>query len=164
MDGPRAISGTYADLKFVKTRSVAQIVVEISIEKADDFLAMFGAPQPGSEVPVALARLVATPKVEPPAQKERTPFNQLPLSQQCAIRCGDAQFRDYMEQTFNHSDGPQYIPLRTAEDAASLFRMTFGIASRSVLDTDARLGTAWKAMEDDYQKWLTTQRYADAIR
>jgi hypothetical protein len=52
-----AFQGSYADLKFIKSRSVAQVVVELPIEEAAAFVAAFGAPVPGSECPVALARI-----------------------------------------------------------------------------------------------------------
>lgn len=52
-----ALSGTYADLKFIKTRSVAQLVIEVPIENANDVVSLLGVPTPGSEVWVAVARL-----------------------------------------------------------------------------------------------------------
>ena len=56
-----AIAGTYSDLKFIKSRSVAQVVVEVPIERAADVVALFGTPQPGGEVWVGMARLKDNP-------------------------------------------------------------------------------------------------------
>ena len=52
-----AFSGDYCDLKFVKTRKVAQITIEIPLEHAAAFVAAFGAPDPVNGVPVGFARL-----------------------------------------------------------------------------------------------------------
>lgn len=49
--------GNYSDLKFIRTRGVCQIVVEIPLEDGQRFVAAFGAPSPANEVPVAIARL-----------------------------------------------------------------------------------------------------------
>ncbi len=62
-----AFTGSYADLKFIKSRSVMQVIVELPIEQADAFLAAFKAPQPGAERPVALALLNSAPAVHAPA-------------------------------------------------------------------------------------------------
>lgn len=58
-----AIAGTYSDLKFIRTRKVCQVVVEIPIEQADNFVRAFGTPNPHQEVWVALARLQAEPSI-----------------------------------------------------------------------------------------------------
>jgi hypothetical protein len=52
-----AIQGTFADFKTVKSRSVVQIVIEIPIEAGKHAIDVLGFPQPGAEIPVALARL-----------------------------------------------------------------------------------------------------------
>ncbi len=65
-----AFSGSYCDLKFIKSRSVAQVVVEIPIEQAAAFIAAFGAPEPSKECPVAIARLDMT-KAASEAEKPR---------------------------------------------------------------------------------------------
>ncbi len=48
-----AFQGSYCDMKFIKSRSVAQVVIEIPIEQAAAFVAAFGAPDPAKECPVA---------------------------------------------------------------------------------------------------------------
>lgn len=65
-DRPNAvIDGTYSDFKLVKTRSVFQMVIEGPIERAAEAIAMFGVPQPGQEIHVAVARLQASPGPAP---------------------------------------------------------------------------------------------------
>jgi hypothetical protein len=51
------ISGSYADFKIIKSRGVAQIVIEVPIEQAEKAIAAFGLPVGGSEIHVAVARL-----------------------------------------------------------------------------------------------------------
>lgn len=69
MSNAALIDGNYADFKLVKTRSVCQLIIEIPIERAEAAIAAFGMPIPGSEIHVAVARLV-----DPATSKEpRTP-------------------------------------------------------------------------------------------
>lgn len=44
-----AFKDTYSDLRFVKSRKVAQVVVELPIEEASRFVEAFGAPDPSKE-------------------------------------------------------------------------------------------------------------------
>jgi hypothetical protein len=148
MTQPNVISGTYADLKFIKTRSVAQVVVEIPIEAADAFLKLFGAPQPGQEVPVAIARLM---KNAPADSKERKPFESLPLPQQVALRCNDARFQVFLEE-------------KNAEDAAAHIRLACGVVSRALIIPRSKAAPLWFEIEDRFQAYLTDQQYAGQIR
>ena len=52
-----AITGSFCDYKFVKTRGVLQIIVEISVEQQAQAFQALGYPMPGTEIPVAIARL-----------------------------------------------------------------------------------------------------------
>ena len=53
----RITKGTYSDFKIVKTRNIAQIIVEIPLEHAEEFVTMFGMPTPNMDKWVAVARL-----------------------------------------------------------------------------------------------------------
>lgn len=57
MTDQAVISGSYADFKIIKSRGVAQIVIEVPIEQAERAIAAFGLPVGGSEIHVAIARL-----------------------------------------------------------------------------------------------------------
>lgn len=73
MSTPAAISGSLADFRIVKTRSVVQFIVEVPIEQADVALATLGGiPLPGVERPVALARLNQEPEQRVSFTAERT--------------------------------------------------------------------------------------------
>lgn len=97
-------SGSYSDMKLVKTRSVCQIVVEIPIEQASRFIEMFGVPVPGAEIPVAIARLNegavtseteehSTPSaVVKGSDTPRRKLEDMPPSQQAGMLCHDSEF------------------------------------------------------------------------
>lgn len=145
-------SGSYADMKIVKTRSVMQVVVEIPIEQANSFIEMFGVPVPGAEIPVAIARLnkqneVAgagplrpqPPKPEAEARDTpRRPFHELPPSQQAALKCNDPDFQ-------------QWIGADDAEDAAFRVRRGCQVTSRSELDKYPEAAKRWRHLLDSYE-------------
>jgi hypothetical protein len=60
-----AIAGSLAEIKFIKSRSVCVLCVEIPIEQSEDAIAKFGVPIPGREIPIALALLQASPGPAP---------------------------------------------------------------------------------------------------
>lgn len=65
-----AIAGFFADFKIVRTRGVCQIVIELPLEQADAALtALGGVPQPASERPVAIARIVLPEERKPDARE-----------------------------------------------------------------------------------------------
>ena len=68
MTNERVAQGVYADFKIIKTRSTAQVVIEIPIESASDFIAKFGIPQPAREKWVAVALLNDQPEAPQTAQ------------------------------------------------------------------------------------------------
>lgn len=57
MTAPIAMRCSYSDFRLVKTRSVAQVVLEIDIARAEEFVTAFGLPIGGEERPVGLALL-----------------------------------------------------------------------------------------------------------
>lgn len=180
MSEPRAISGTYSDLKFIKTRSVAQIVMEIPIEEADAFLKMFGAPQPGREVPVAIARLndgAVAQRIEHSvpnreaegsnpsgSAKPKRQWSELSLPEQCGIRCAEPEFQRFLSEShptyWYGQDGEMHQMTRAAQTIRSLFC----IKSRTELAINENAAAQWRQLESEYQAWLTDQRYADARR
>lgn len=89
--------------------------------------------------------------VAPATVKEAKPFASLPLSQQAAIRCQDNYFKLFM----GASD---------AADAAGMVRERCGVNSRSEISEGTPAGTEWMFLEDEYQSWLTTQRYGSLAR
>lgn len=93
-------------------------------------------------------------------KEPRRPFASLPLSQQAAIRCGDVDFQKFMVERYA---GPH--PFRaSADNAAIMVREACGIASRSEILRGTASELLWESIEEKYQAWLTTQRYASVAR
>lgn len=92
--------------------------------------------------------------------KDRKPFASLPLSQQCAMRCSEKPFQEYMCYTFWNTN----VDEPTEEYTAILVRNHLSVESRSELKDNYVAQTAWLELERRYQDHLTDQRYADAQR
>lgn len=99
-------AGQFSDFKLVKTRSVAQLVLEVPIEQADAALAALGGlPRPGSEVWVAIARIQETAPAQV-QQSQRAVHQEIirpkldwwdkPPSQRAALRCQDVRFHKWL--------------------------------------------------------------------
>lgn len=150
------LQATYADLKTVKTRSTCQLILELPIEALTDVVALLGAPVPGNEVWVAVARLRApqaapTPeldhKPEPPANDD-TNKPPRPLSQVSAILCNIVAFRRFIHE----AKGYEVIP--TVDEAAAWVRETCGVKSRSEFDTDEAAAANFRRIRADYDAWM----------
>lgn len=149
MTKPAVISGTYADLKTIRSRSTVQIVVEVPIERGAEIVEAFGFPQPGSEVHVVVARL-ANGHAEPaevPAQ-ERRQFVTLPRPQQAALVCQREAFQRFMHE--------EYQARAVSEaDAANEVRIVCGISSRADLIQDgSEAAKAWDELYSTFQTWM----------
>lgn len=150
--------GAYTDLKFVKTRSVCQVIVELPIERAADFVAAFGAPLPGAEIPVALARIdpknpASDPRNAPDkasADKERRPFKSLALAQQAAMRCNEPEFQRFIAERLY---GPGNDVLIESPMAASEVRHICDVTSRSMISGAGESGRKWLALDAEYMEW-----------
>ena len=104
MNNNAIAQGSLAEIKFVKTRSVCQAIVEMPIEHAGRFIEMFGVPVPGAEIPVAIARLNegavtseteehSTPSaVVKGSDTPRRKLEDMPPSQQAGMLCHDSEF------------------------------------------------------------------------
>lgn len=156
-----ALKATYADLKTVKTRGVCQIVLEMPIEGMADAFALLGAPIPGNEVWVALARLRSggaaiekpSPQIEyandehaaddVPGKPPR------PLSQVSAILCGIVAFRRFIMEQY---DGWDQMP--TADEAADWLREKCGVQSRREFDTDENAAANFRDIRSKYSAWM----------
>jgi hypothetical protein len=139
-----AISGDYVDLKFVKGRKVAQIVIEIPIEAANAFVQAFGTPSPAEGVPVALARL-QTPKSEPEVTKPHRRMNELPLPQQAGILSNDLRFAKFVEERHGSKDPVAFI------------REHCRVASRSQLEMNKEVTARFYELRAEFDVWKTGQ-------
>lgn len=157
---------TFADFRIVKGRKVAQVVVEVPLEAADNALAMLGGlPQPDKDRWVAVARLngspgsptpevqrlasdrgdaAPTPTVERRGEsgeqtKERRPFHTLPLPQQVALRCADPHFQAWC--------APDDCPVWGEPETAIWVRQQCDVHSRAEIKPGSLAATAWKRLE-----------------
>jgi hypothetical protein len=147
MTQPAALSGDYVDLKFIKTRNVAQVVIEIPIEAADQFVADFGTPNAAKSVPVAIARLVKQRAIATsPETKDRQKFRDLPPAQQAAMRCNEPAFWKYLASLGTRAE--------TADDAATYVRQWCLVRSRSDLNNNAKAMEAWSRLNEAYELWM----------
>lgn len=143
MSKPAAFQATYSDLRFVKSRKVAQVTLELPLEQAGDFVEAFGTPNPANEVWVAIARLTVESQ-----QKERRAFAELPIAQQAALTCDRNDFRRFLR-----SKGFAAI---SAESAAAAIRELCKIESRSELATNARAACVFQKLTHEFEDWLRT--------
>jgi len=162
-----AILATFSDVKFIRTRSTMQLILELPIERADSSLkALGGVPQPGTERWVgvilaptedeAVSKLVGDFVKMQKSSKEHRPLNSLPLSQQAGLRCNDYQFIRYLEEMY--PDTACSVP------AADLVRELCGITSRSELDTNDIAAQKWRKLESDFQAYKTDLMYSGQIK
>lgn len=163
MTTPAAVSGTFSDLKMVKTRSVVQMVIEVPIERAGEVTDAFGWPQPGSEIHVAVARLKLgdaqqeKPK-RPPAQTR---------SELARRMCGVKEFQDFIVQKFTASTGMRSdnTSAQSYSYASLILKDALSIKSKSELDppdgnADWAPAKAWDQLYADFQQ--ATGRIAEA--
>ena len=135
MSDAAAIAGSYSDFKLIKSRSVAQVIIELPIERAEAFLKAFGVPQPGAEKPVALALLnTEQPKPERPRQS----WSSMSRAQQAGILCNDPQFQ-------------KWLGVDTETLAVGTVRSMCGVDSRSQLDTWENAGPRWDDIVGKYR-------------
>lgn len=180
MESNAVIDGQFADFKLVRTRGVAQIVVEVPLERASRVLEMFGVPLPSQEVWVAVARLntPAPPLAgdaghrsipsdpargragggmdEPQGSQSRTPFDEMPRSKQAGILCQDADFISFCDgRAMARAD---VLDEEVPEDTAAAVRAWCGVQSRSELDS-GRAAPVWDALVREFRQWENDQRY-----
>ena len=148
-----AFAGVFSDFKLIKTRSVAQLIIEIPIESADHALKLLGGvPQASKERWVGIAPLSAKP--EPPAREtaQEDPFEQpgqhgadptrrfwdLPPAQQAALKCADSHFQ-------------KWLVVEDQDTAAAWVRAHCKVSSRSELNTNAEAAAIWRQVLRSYE-------------
>jgi len=141
------IAGTFADLKTVKSRSVVQMVIEVPIERGEQVVQMFGFPQPGAEIAVAVARLATEqPKSSTPTTGRK--WDELRPSQQAGIACADPEFWQFLTEV-----GPRDLNIANDKAAADEVRFRCDVSSRRYLDTDEDAASRWNVLHGEFRKW-----------
>ena len=152
MTAPAAVMGDYCDLKFIKSRKVAQVIVEIPIEASAAFVAAFGTPSQATGVPVAIARIdpkaaseTAKPSQEP-STKDKKIWRDLRPSQQAGMRCNEPAFWGFLYDKYDSAQGT---------DAASNFVRDFcGVKTRADILEGTRAAQKWADLDREYTAWL----------
>jgi hypothetical protein len=134
------LKATYADLKTVKTRSTCQLILELPIEALTDVVGLLGAPVPGNEVWVAVARLRPEAVQQEPEQLD-PPRPAKSLAQIAGIVCSQPAFW-------------KYINVADADAAADYVRGHCNVSSRAALDHNEDAATAFRTLNTDYKLWL----------
>jgi|WetSurMetagenome_2_1015567.scaffolds.fasta_scaffold01778_17 hypothetical protein len=136
---PAAFKGTYSDLKFIKSRKVCQITVEIPIEAGQAFVAAFGAPDPSQETWLAIARLdLSRVPAQPAGAKEHRAFADLPYPQQIALKGKDEDFQ-------------RFLGVSTEENCADYVRTLCHVVSRSEIKPGTPAGDRWIALLREFE-------------
>jgi len=131
------LRGLYADFRLVKTRSVAQIVIEIPIESAGQFHDGFGFPLPGQETWVAIARLNAGAPASPPAPEPKRSIAPLTPAARAALVCKNADFI-------------AWVNVKNEDEAADYVRWHCGVGSRSELNDDKEARSRFEALLTEF--------------
>lgn len=151
MTKPAAFTGTFSDIRSVKTRGVVQLIIELPIEKAAEVIAAWGYPQPASEIPVAVARLSTAAASAPPSVAgtsgggEFRKWDEMPMSQQAGIRCNEPSFRAFL----NHKYGTPQSDIQPDQAVRGLCQ----VQSRSEIIRGTPAGDRWHDLDVQFQNW-----------
>lgn len=137
----KVIQGTYADFKIVKTRSVAQMIIEIPLEQAQTAINMFGVPTPSLEHWVAVAALDSRV-----IQKNEDAVNAV---KQAGMLCKSESFGDFLRQRYV----PEVIPTNP-ESIADGLRKVLGIKSRTEFHENQDALMAFTRIKTEHEKWI----------
>jgi len=101
-----------------------------------------------------LALVVAALNEEEEKPKERKRFDELPLSQQAALRCADIDFTDWLiearEGAWNRARTKLGNAAHFGDIAAEVVRNVCGVSSRKELATNERAAKLWLALHSDF--------------
>jgi hypothetical protein len=143
-----AIKGTFADFKLIKTRKIAQLVIEVPIEQADAALKTLGGlPRSDAERWCAIALLDTRTfddqgNFQDPIQKHKRAFCDLPMAAQAGIRSEDLDFQLWIARLPAGKEG---------ENAADAIRIYCGVGSRKEILPGTQAGERWKELLRSYE-------------
>ena len=158
---PIAIRASYADLKLVKTRQVAQLIFEVPIEDFDAaYEVLGGLPNPAKEQWFAIAAIKEVmsntvpkhesvdarpePKQDKPARAKHSDWRDKPPAAQAGIRCNDPEFIAFLRET-RPDDWHESM-----QDSVECVRIICGVASRKDLATDHRARVIWHQLDEQF--------------
>lgn len=95
------------------------------------------------------------PVEQEPVSPERHSWATLSPTTQCAMRCQEPQFREFLAETLKR-------PVRDCPEAIDTVRRLLGLKSRRELNTDKAKAAAWCLLEHEYGVWLWQNGYRSA--
>ena len=140
----KAIQGTYADFKIIKTRNIAQFIIEVPLEQANDAIALFGLPDPHIEKWVAVAMLQQNL-----LNRDESANKAIQIA---GMLCNDPRFGEYLKTELGIPDVDPMVP----DTIANGLRAILGIQSRTEMHHNSDAVTAFNRVKGGYDKWLIT--------
>lgn len=138
----KVIQGTYSDFKIIKSRNVAQVIVEIPLEGANEFIEMFGVPRPDEECWVAIAEINRR-VLESRGEATKA-------IQQAGMLCRNAQFGEWLKE---HRGCPEVDP-ENFESIADGLRAILGIRSRTEFNNNPELVTGFNRLKGEFESFI----------
>lgn len=129
MTNSAALSGDYVDLRFIKSRKVCQVIIEI--------------PNPATGVPVAIARLQEG--VERKTEKPKRSWSELSKAEQAGIACEDGRFGIWLAR-----DDEKQLSVQGCVEYVHRY---CGVKSRSELNRNPIAAMKWDELYSDFQRW-----------
>jgi hypothetical protein len=138
----KAIQGTYADFKIIKSRNVAQFIVEVPLEYANEAVALFGLPDPTTEKWVAVAALRETAIIQDQSVNKAI--------QMAGMLCKDKRFGEYLRDEM----GMESVNPESENSIADALRALLGIKSRTEMHSDQLAVEAFFRIKGEYDEWV----------
>ncbi len=145
-----ALKGVFSDFKLVKTRGVAQFIIEMPIEKGMEALvALGGIPIPKAESWVAVARLDETVVGDDEAPvKPKRDWGDVPIVEQAGIACRNPEFQEWMLYNIGEKS---WMPTTDHSDSTARWvRNRCGIDSRKELATNTVAADKWRKLYQEF--------------
>lgn len=141
----KVIQGTYADFKIVKTRNVAQFIIEVPLEHANSAINTFGLPDPAVEKWVAIAMLNTTY-----IERDETASRAIQVA---GMLCKEASFGRFMRDKLGMAE---IIPENSTSIANGL-RTILGVQSRTEMYDQPETIQAFNRIKGEYDSWLMNE-------
>ena len=164
----RIIEARYATWRPVQSRKLLQLVFEVPLEKQGEVLKYLGAPLPDRDIQCAIAVLNGeageppvnrAPSKTAPASPTKRSFDDLPYSQQAALKCQDAAFQKFITERepklrlASFDDFANDPEERAKQITAEIVRRFCGVESRSEILPESDAGDKWNSLMDEYYLW-----------
>lgn len=159
MSANNVIQAAYVNLKFLPSRNVCQVILELPMEQADALYDLIRAPTPNKSNWVALAPLGGldqSVEMTPEPEKPKRRWNEMSRAQRAGMLCADGEFQRWLASlnTSYEYDICGVLREYRAAATAGVLRKICNVTSRSEFDTNEEAGKRWDALEAEYRKTL----------